>query len=565
MDKLTIRQKLFLVFGCLIAIFVVNGAYTGYSLSSINDGALRIATEHLSNVLTASESSHTLSDYRQGEYAVATATTLPNRIHAAQETKKRADQLDIAFQAMDSAVAPDVRDDFDAMRQTWDAYKQNSQQVIDLAKSGQTAEALALLERSESSYNRMSNQLNRVVDSSKDFIHQESQNASAKYTVTKWSLIVCIAIVVILAVVMAMYLSTGIMKSIRYLMSISKEVAGGNLTVKAVPMTQDEFGQLTEAYAHTISNLRTLIEHIQQTAADVSSFASQLTENASQSAQATQQVAVSITNVAGNTSQQGEAVSNSLNEIQAMSDSMHGFQEKASASAAAAKQVEQIAGRGQAAITGATDQMAEIADSVMESASVIRKLAERSNEIGQISVTISGIAEQTNLLSLNAAIEAARAGEAGRGFAVVAEEVRKLAEESNTAAQKIAALIQSIQTETEQAVERMEKGTADVASGRQVVTEAGSAFSRIAEAVTNLTAHADTILHEAQQSTKRAEALVSVMEGIDKSGHDVAAETESVSAATEEQSASMDEVANASQKLSDLAQELSSSTAKFKI
>ena len=55
MDKLTIRQKLFLVFGCLIAIFVVNGAYTGYSLSSINDGALRIATEHLSNVLTASD------------------------------------------------------------------------------------------------------------------------------------------------------------------------------------------------------------------------------------------------------------------------------------------------------------------------------------------------------------------------------------------------------------------------------------------------------------------------------------------------------------------------------
>ena len=69
----------------------------------------------------------------------------------------------------------------------------------------------------------------------------------------------------------------------------------------------------------------------------------------------------------------------------------------------------------------AVKQMTEISDSVTSSADVIRLLADRSNEIGQISDTISNIAGQTNLLALNAAIEAARAGDAGRGFAVVAE------------------------------------------------------------------------------------------------------------------------------------------------
>ncbi|TYZ21922.1 methyl-accepting chemotaxis protein [Selenomonas ruminis] len=564
-DKLTIRQKLFFVFGVLIAIFFANGLYTGYSLNSINSGALRIATEHLSSVLAGVESSRTLADYRQGEYAVVTATTLPNRIHAAQETLKKADQLDIAFDTIEPAVAPDVRDDFNNMRGTWEKYKQNTKEIIKLSKDGKKDEAIKLLDQSNGQYADMTNKLNRVVDSSKDFIHKESAEASKKYEQTKWTLIVCILFVVLLSGFMAFYLSSSIMKSIQYLMAVSKEVAAGNLTVEAVAKTQDEFGQLTAAYGDTIKNLRALIKNIQQTSDEVSTFANQLTENASQSAQATQQVAVSITNVAGNTSVQGESVSKSLADIQEMSDSLHGFQDKASSSADAARNVEGIAAEGKNAIAGAVDQMAEIADSVTDSAEVIKKLAERSEEIGQISVTISGIAEQTNLLSLNAAIEAARAGDAGRGFAVVADEVRKLAEESNTAAQKISELITTIQKDTEQAVMRMQKGTEDVKSGREVVSKAGSAFESISTAVSNLTKHADDILMEARKSTAKAEELVGVMEGINKSGHDVASETQSVSAATEEQSAAMDEVANASRNLASLAEELSESAAKFKI
>ena len=83
MNALTIRQKIFLVFTMLIIAFIGNGVYSAYSLSSTNDGALRIATEHLQGVISASESSRAMSDYRQGEFAVIDATTLPARIHDA--------------------------------------------------------------------------------------------------------------------------------------------------------------------------------------------------------------------------------------------------------------------------------------------------------------------------------------------------------------------------------------------------------------------------------------------------------------------------------------------------
>lgn len=565
MDSLSIRQKLFLVFGVLIAIFIANGVYTGYSLSSINNGALRIATEHLSTVLVGEESSRTLSDYRQGEYAVVTSVTLPSRIQAAQETKKRADQLDIAFDALEPVISPEIKDDFLQMRQSWDAYKQNSARLISLAKNNRQQEALQLLERSNSQFANISNKLARVVDSSKDFIHAESAAASQKYEATRWMLIGCIVLVVVLSAFMAFYLSSSIMRSIRYLMEISEQVAAGNLTVNAEAKTEDELGQLTDAYGNTIHNLRSLIKHIQQTADDVSTFAAQLTENANQSAQATQLVANSITNVAGNTSQQGEAVERSLGDIKDMTESLHGFENKADASAEEARSVASLATSGKSSIDGAVSQMSEIAASVNDSATVIQKLAERSSEIGQISTTISGIADQTNLLALNAAIEAARAGEAGRGFAVVAEEVRKLAQESNTAAQQIAEIIALTQQDTKQAVARMNKGTQDVESGRKVLAEAGRAFESIVAAVSSLTEHADAILTEARQSSAKAESLVEVMDGINQSSRDVAAETESVSAATEEQSASMDEVAGASQRLADLSHELTDSAKRFKI
>ena len=133
----------------------------------------------------------------------------------------------------------------------------------------------------------------------------------------------------------------------------------------------------------------------------------------------------------------------------------------------------------------------------------IRDLAVRSSEIESIVETIAALAAQTNLLALNAAIEAARAGEQGRGFAVVAEEVRKLAEGSQSAAGSIAELIGQIQQETARVVDVVESGAERTEAGARTVAQARDAFADIESAVVDVTARVEDIADAVEQHLRR--------------------------------------------------------------
>ena len=81
-----------------------------------------------------------------------------------------------------------------------------------------------------------------------------------------------------------------------------------------------------------------------------------------------------------------------------------------------------------------------------------QSLAEGTQKIGVIVTLIRNIAEQTNLLALNATIEASRAGDAGKGFSVVANEVKSLANQTESATKEIAEQIKAVQSASNETV-----------------------------------------------------------------------------------------------------------------
>ena len=343
-------------------------------------------------------------------------------------------------------------------------------------------------------------------------------------------------------------------------------LAQGDLRERKIAIsTQDEIGQLVNGFREMTTNLRELITKVHSQSEQLAASSEELTASAEQSAQASNQIAISITEVATGAEKQVDAINQTWSVVEQMSTGLQQVSTNTNLAAEKSAEAAETANTGGKYVEKAVNQMTQIEQAVNNSAQVVTTLGARSKEIGQIVDTISGIAGQTNLLALNAAIEAARAGEQGRGFAVVAEEVRKLAEQSQDAAKKVATLISEIQGDTHKAVVAMSEGTREVRIGTEVVTTAGQAFGEIAVLVTEVSSQVKEISAAIQQMESGSQHIVSSVKQIDGLSKNAADEAQAVSAATEEQSASMQEIASSSQSLANLAQDLQQAISRFRL
>ncbi len=238
----------------------------------------------------------------------------------------------------------------------------------------------------------------------------------------------------------------------------------GDLTVRA-KVTEDVTGAIADAINSTIDDLRGLVTGISAAAQQVTSATVEAQTISGQLLQAAQKQATEIHST-------GQSVTQ-------MTASMEEVSKSANDSATVAKTSLSAAEKGSHAVQNAIKGMNDIREQIQETSKRIKRLGESSQEIGEIVQLISDITEQTNVLALNAAIQAASAGEAGRGFTVVAEEVQRLAERSGEATKHIAAIVKSIQRDTQDAVEAMERSTRGVVDGTKTADEAGEALREI--------------------------------------------------------------------------------------
>ncbi len=320
------------------------------------------------------------------------------------------------------------------------------------------------------------------------------------------------------------------------LMNELQSVAEGDLTQEAT-VTEDITGAIADSVNYTVEELRSLVGNVQNTATRV--------------AQTTAAVEGTSTELLAASTEQLREIRETGQSVLDMAGRINQVSSQAQESATVARQSLIAAESGLAAVQNAIGGMNSIRDQIQDTSKRIKRLGESSQEIGEITELISDITEQTNVLALNAAIQAASAGEAGRGFSVVAEEVQRLAERSGDATKQIAALVKTIQTDTQDAVAAMERSTQGVVEGAKLSDTAGTALSEIDAVSRKL---ADLIEQISQSAAREAD-----------SANVVAGNIQHIFAVTEQTGEGTRSTAQQVRDLSRMAEELRQSVSRFKI
>ncbi len=245
----------------------------------------------------------------------------------------------------------------------------------------------------------------------------------------------------------------------------------GDLTAEAT-VTEDFTGAIADAFNFGIVQLRELVSRIVDTA-----------ENMSSSSKGTRSTALQLSEAAEHQAQEIAGASAAVNQMAITIDQVSA---NAAESAAVAERSVSIAASGAGVVRNTIKGMDRIREQIQDTSKRIKRLGESSQEVGDIVSLIGDIADQTNILSLNAAIQASMAGDAGRGFAVVADEVQRLAERSANATKQITALVNTIQSDTNEAVASMETTTSEVVAGAELTQDAGVALEEIETVSANL-------------------------------------------------------------------------------
>jgi methyl-accepting chemotaxis protein len=322
----------------------------------------------------------------------------------------------------------------------------------------------------------------------------------------------------LLAIFVAVFTIRSMSRAVRALEGAAVAMAEGRLVARADESGADELSDVARSFNRVGDKFRETVEEVSRTVRRLTSSTDSLTE-----------ITTTTTEAVGRQRQDTDQVARAVQELSIV---VQDVARSANEAAGAAESADAASATGKAVVARTRDANHTLAEDVENAATVIAELSADSQQIGSVLDVIRGIAEQTNLLALNAAIEAARAGEQGRGFAVVADEVRTLASRTQQSTEEIQAMIERLQGRSRDAVEVMDKGRKNAEACVLQVTEAEEALAQISAAVASinaLNAQIATASEEQRATTESINESVAGISGVaDETAADAARTLESV-------------------------------------
>ncbi len=586
----SLRRQLFAGFAAVTAVLLIALAVGWLSIGAVD------------RTLTAAEGKQALLQEAGGDARDMATSQVMTVISATNIADHRADVATFSRTLATLgryATTPQARADLQRTQALFHRWTAVDDEIINDSRRGVAGGgALAMTRSADPLLDRLTS---AVTGLSTAIARADTTAADARAGQSRDLMLVLAALALLLVVLIASMLTRRLVKRIgRLVAGIGRLDAGplehlrqglhamaqGDLTValEADPETiptrrRDEIGDLirtfnamgaktagaAEAYETARRRVSEMLREIGHTSETLASTSQQMAGVSQEAGRAVDEIACAVGSVAEGAEQQVRAITAARQLTEEVASASLSSASGAAATAGAAAHARGLAEEGSRVVGEVIAAMEDVQASTEELTRAIHSLDARSEQIGQIVDTITAIAEQTNLLALNAAIEAARAGEQGRGFAVVAEEVRKLAEQSQSAAGSIGELIAEIQSQTRQAVALGEAGAQRTEVGFGTVRQASDVFEQITAAVTDMDERVSEIGAAISQITGSGARMQDSIVAVASIAEESSAASEQVSASTQQTSASAQVVAASAGELAGTAHQLQELVAQFRV
>ncbi|WDM20718.1 methyl-accepting chemotaxis protein [Paenibacillus polymyxa] len=394
--------------------------------------------------------------------------------------------------------------------------------------------------------------------------YTEDLTKSIRFT---WQLALAGAVILLVAVgLYNTYTSRQLALRTRKLTDAAKQIAEGNLTVQlAQTKGRDELDELNESFRVMIGNLRSIVLSIDQAGNRVDLMAQDIDQHNEAMKEIVTQVSTSTEELAIGSQKIAEDLSSTVGVVDEMQQKFESNLLETTQSTAYSEDALRVIEQGTRVMSDQLRIVAENRSAMSEVEQTVKELEANAAEITTMTGYVSEIASQTSLLSLNASIEAARAGEAGKGFAVVANEVKKLANQSESAVKKIYTAVDGI-------TQAMDKVKTSVAQSQELFREqekatssTGESFTEISGKVQQIASQVSKLSTDMDVSRELSVQVQQAIENISAITQQSAAGSEEITASTVEQKRSFEESAEKVKELRQIREEMQRELDRFQV
>ncbi|MDQ3159880.1 MAG: methyl-accepting chemotaxis protein [Pseudomonadota bacterium] len=494
MNNITIRQRVFLSFGVILAVILAMGGMALQKLGRIEAQETSMRADAIPGLYSSAQIRAEWNSYYilLQEYPMAKDAVSMANLRARMRSTRAA--FDAALENYDATIhAADDRKSFEAFKTNAAALFVLQQNVMGREQAADVTTAQYMQQSVYPVFAQGRAAIAKIIDYNRANAVSGAESIHQAVVTARTGLWVSFLIALALAALTGYYLLRAVTQPLDQLTHAAARMAKGDFSKRLELVRSDEFGVLAQGYDRMGNELSALVGQIQTSGIQVNSSINEIAATLREQ-QATASQIASTTIEIGATSREIAATSKELSRTMG-------------AVASGAEQTAALAGSGQSGLVQMEETMRRVIDATASINGKLAVLTEKAGNISQVVTTITKVADQTNLLSLNAAIEAEKAGEYGRGFSVVATEIRRLADQTAVATLDIEQMVREIQSAVSAGVMGMDKFAEEVRRGTHDVQQVGGQLSEVIEHVQAMVPRFEAVNEGVQAQSAGAEQI----------------------------------------------------------